>query len=61
MLPDRLGRRVRALHESTEVGPSDTATNVAGPDVDAGLLAELAHAVRDRRAIRFFYGPGRSP
>jgi predicted DNA-binding transcriptional regulator YafY len=61
VLPDRLARRVRALHESSEVGPSNTGTNVAAPHVDAGLLAELAHAVRDRMGIRFFYGAEEEP
>ena len=61
VLPDRLGRRIRALHESTEVGPANTGTNVEAPQVDPGLLAELAHAVRDEVGIRFFYGPEDEP
>lgn len=56
VLPERLRRRVRALHESTDVGPANTATNVDAPAVDVGLLAELAAAVRDHEALRFFYG-----
>lgn len=58
VLPDRLRRRVRALHESTDVGLVDTATNVAPPPVDVAVLAELAAAVRDREGLRFFYRPG---
>ncbi|MFW6692078.1 helix-turn-helix transcriptional regulator [Streptomyces sp. MAR4 CNX-425] len=61
VLPDRLRRRVRALHDSTDVGPADTATNVEAPPVDTGLLAELAAAVRDHRGIRFRYGAGEEP
>lgn len=58
VLPDRLRRRVRALHESTDVGPANTTSNVEAPVVDVGLLAELAAAVRDREGLRFFYRPG---
>lgn len=58
VLPDRLRRRVRALHESTDVGPANTGTNVEAPAVDVALLAELAGAVRDREGLRFFYRPG---
>lgn len=58
VLPDRLWRRVRALTESTDVGPADTATNVEAPPVDVALLADLASAVRDREGLRLFYRPG---
>lgn len=58
VLPDRLRRRVRALHESTDVGPANTATNVEAPVVDVAVLAELAAAIRDREGLRFFYRPG---
>ena len=58
VLPDRLRRRVRALHESTDVGPVNTGTNVEAPAVDVALLAELAAAVRDREGLRFFHSPG---
>ena len=56
VLPERLRRRVRALHDHSEVGPPDTGTNVEPPAVDATLLADLAHAVREQEGIRFFYG-----
>lgn len=55
VLPDRLRRRVFALHEHTDIGPSNTGTNVQEPPVDAALLADLAAAVRDHEAVRFFY------
>ena len=61
VLPDRLRRRVRALHDSTDVGPANTATNVEEPPVDPKLLADLANAVRDHEGIRFFYGEGEDP
>jgi predicted DNA-binding transcriptional regulator YafY len=57
VLPDRLWRRVRALSESTDVGPADTATNVAAPPVDVALLADVATAIRDREGLRLFYRP----
>ena len=55
VLPDRLRRRVRAVHESTDVGPANTATNVVAPVVDVALLADLAAAVRDREGLRMRY------
>ncbi|WP_374457572.1 helix-turn-helix transcriptional regulator [Nocardioides sp.] len=58
VLPDRLWRRVRALTETTDVGPADTATNVEAPPVDVALLADLATAVRDHEGLRVFYRPG---
>jgi predicted DNA-binding transcriptional regulator YafY len=50
VLPDRLRRRVRAVHGSTaslEWG--------GGPTVDADALAVLALACRDREQVRFDY------
>src|SRR5919202_1611401 len=55
VLPSRLRRRVRALHESTSTGPAETATNVTAPPVDPALLTELAVAIRDSTGIRFAY------
>ena len=55
VLPDRLRRRVRALHDSTSTGPANTGTNVEDPPVDPALLAELAIAIRDHTAIRLWY------
>lgn len=55
VLPTRLRRRVRALLDTTESGPANTGTNVEDPFVDPALLADLAAAVRDHEAIRFFY------
>lgn len=61
VLPDRLRRRVRALHDSTELGPANTGTNVEDPPVDPELLAELAAAIRSRLGIRFHYGESEEP
>ena len=58
VLPDRLWRRVRALTESTDVGPANTGTNVEAPPVDVALLADLATAIRDREGLRLFHRPG---
>lgn len=54
-LPGRLRRRVAAIHDSTDVGPSNTGTNVADPAVDAELLSQLAATIRDHDGIRFRY------
>ncbi|MBM7519252.1 helix-turn-helix transcriptional regulator [Nocardioides nitrophenolicus] len=56
VLPDRLRRRVNSLREATEAGPVNTDSNVEDPEVDAGVLAEIADAVRDHRGLRAFYG-----
>lgn len=61
VLPDRLRRRVRALHDSTELGPANTGTNVEDPPVDPELLADLAAAIRSSAGIRFFYGESEEP
>ncbi len=55
VLPDRLRRRVRAVHDTTELGPANTATNVAEPAVSATALGDLAAAIRDHQGLRFFY------
>jgi len=47
-LPDRLQRRVRAIHASTDVGPANTGTNEPEVPVDPDLLAQLAAAISDR-------------
>ena len=55
VLPARLRRRVSALHDSTSTGPANTGSNVADPVVDAGLLTDLAAAIRDHESVRFGY------
>ncbi|KRC46307.1 MULTISPECIES: helix-turn-helix transcriptional regulator [unclassified Nocardioides] len=58
VLPDRLRRRVTALRDATEAGPVNTDSNVEDPEVDAGVLAEIADAIRDHRGLRAFFGDG---
>ena len=58
VLPARLRRRVRALHDSTSTGPVNTGTNVDDPPVDPDLLADLAVAIRDHAGVRFSYREG---
>lgn len=60
VLPDRLRRRVASLRDATEAGPVNTDSNVEDPEVDAGVLAEIADAIRDHRGLRAFYGPAGS-
>ncbi len=55
-LPDRLRRRVRAVHDNLDVAPVNTATNAAAPSVDGAMLSELAIAIRDRQGLRVRYG-----
>jgi len=57
VLPPRLRRRVAALHAATGPPPGTGAVTV-----DAGVLALLAAAVRDRERLRFAYRrPGGEP
>ncbi len=58
VLPDRLRRHLASLREATEAGPANTDSNVADPEVDPGVLTEIAAAVRDHRGLRAFYGAG---
>src|SRR3954470_19140268 len=53
VLPHRLRRQVMAIHESTSQAPQNTGSNIADPQVDAAVLAQIATAVRDREWIRF--------
>jgi predicted DNA-binding transcriptional regulator YafY len=52
VLPDRLRRRVNAVHSN--VVPLRW-SGAAGPTVDAGALAVLAQGCRDREQLRFEY------
>jgi predicted DNA-binding transcriptional regulator YafY len=53
VLPNRLKRRVTALHQATSQGPRNTGNADPDPEVDADLLATLAAAIRDRELVRF--------
>jgi predicted DNA-binding transcriptional regulator YafY len=53
ILPDRLRRRVSALHATT----TSLQEPAAGPTVAPEVLAALAGACRDHERVRFRYGP----
>jgi predicted DNA-binding transcriptional regulator YafY len=55
VLPYRLRRQVTALRDAVNAGPENTGSNVADPEIDAGLLTALAAAIRDHEQIRFEY------
>lgn len=55
VLPDRLRRQLASLRDATEAGPVNTDSNVEDPEVDPGVLTELAGAIRDHRGVRAFY------
>ena len=58
VLPNRLRRRAEALRSATVDAPFSQA-----PEVDAGVLATVAQAIRDRERLRYDYTArgGRSP
>ena len=60
-LPDRLQRRVRAIHANTDVGPANTGTNEPEVRVDPHLLAQLGAAISDRAGVRFTYDDAERP
>jgi predicted DNA-binding transcriptional regulator YafY len=53
VLPHRLRRQVAAVREAMVSGPENTGSNVPDPEVDAGLLARVAAAIRDTEELRF--------
>ena len=53
VLPHRLRRQVAAVREAMISGPENTGSNVEDPQVDAGLLAAVAAAIRDHEELRF--------
>lgn len=55
VLPDRLRRQIATLRDATEAGPVNTDSNVEDPEVDPGVLTEIASAIRDHRGLRAFY------
>lgn len=55
VLPNRLRRQVAALRDATAAGPVNTDSNVEDPEVDAGVLTELAAAIRDHQGLRCDY------
>lgn len=61
VLPHRLRRQVTAISEAMSQAPDITGTNVADPEVDSAVLAQIAGAIRDREWIRFDYQIGQDP
>ena len=55
VLPDRLRRKVRALRSASSAGPANTGSDAEDPEVDAGVLSELAGAIRDHQGVRCYY------
>jgi predicted DNA-binding transcriptional regulator YafY len=53
VLPHRLRRQVAAIRDAMIAGPENTGSNVEDPQVDAGLLAAVAAAIRDHEQLRF--------
>jgi predicted DNA-binding transcriptional regulator YafY len=60
-LPDKLRRRVAAMHSSLEVGPMDTGTNAPTPEVDPAQLSRIAAAIAAREGLRFAYRDAERP
>lgn len=58
VLPSRLRDTVTSLAAAVERAPEDTSTDVDDPDVDPGVLREVATAVRRRHWVRFAYDGG---
>jgi len=52
VLPHHLRRRVAALREALEHGPTNTDSNVDDPEVDPALLSTIADAIRDHESLR---------
>jgi biotin operon repressor len=55
VMPNRLRSHLASLRDATEAGPVNTDSNVQDPEVDPGLLTEIAAAIRDHRGLRAFY------
>jgi predicted DNA-binding transcriptional regulator YafY len=55
VLPNRLRRKVAALHSTVSRGPENTGSNVEDPEIDPEVLTALASAIRDTEWVRFSY------
>jgi predicted DNA-binding transcriptional regulator YafY len=55
VMPHRIRRRLEALRSATSAGPVNTDSNVDDPEVEPGLLVDVAAAIRDQRALRCDY------
>lgn len=56
VLPARVRDRVNAIRSSVDQGPENTGSNVADPEVDPAVLAQVAAAARDAEWLRFELG-----
>jgi len=55
VLPHRLRRQVKAVHQATSQGPENTGSNVEAPEIDPALLSTIAACIRDQHYLRFDY------
>lgn len=55
VMPDRLRRQLAALRAASTAGPENTDSDVDDPEIDPGVLRDVAAAVRDRQGLRCFY------
>ncbi|QFG21898.1 YafY family protein [Actinomadura sp. WMMB 499] len=61
VLPHRLHRQVRALHEATSRAPENLDTDAEDPETGAEVLTAIASAVRDGVQLRFDYAAAVEP
>ncbi|MGL5857470.1 MAG: helix-turn-helix transcriptional regulator [Angustibacter sp.] len=54
-LPDRLRRRVRAVHDNLDVGPVTDSPHPPPPAVDTATLARIGAAIADHQGLRAWY------
>ena len=55
VLPARLRSRVEAIASSTDRGPDNTTSNAVDPEVDPGVLGDVAEAIRRKEWLAFDY------
>ncbi|SFO13810.1 helix-turn-helix transcriptional regulator [Amycolatopsis rubida] len=55
VLPSRLRPTVAALRSTIDRGPENTGTDAPDPEVDGGVLQEVARAIRHVEWLRFAY------
>ncbi|WP_425484049.1 helix-turn-helix transcriptional regulator [Isoptericola halotolerans] len=54
VMPDRLRRQLTALRTASTAGPANTDSDVEDPEVDPGVLRDVAAAIRDHQGLRAF-------
>lgn len=55
VLPARLRSRVEAITSATERGPDNTGSDAPDPEVQAGVLGDIAEAIRRQEWLRLDY------